>query len=367
MSVFISHDRLVNCLASVRERFKFAELCLWRLVPSGAEPVRFDPDHTPGEPGEVNERQTSLSADPRRLVGYQRQIEAGETFALDACDGGLLVVPSPPSPDVTPVALVASPSDHLTTEELVGLRSEVARLATLLALYDTGVAARDVSRELSGRLIVAQESERRRIAREVHDDLSQRAALLAIELERFAADSPPSRGEITKRSTEFAHSAAELATDLHRLSHRLHPAKLEALGLVAAIQGFCRELWAQHAFQVQFDHRDVPACVPTDVSLCLYRIVQEGLLNVLKHSGTRKAGVELIGQDQELLLRIADPGRGFEQTQRAAVGLGLSSMRERVRSLAGDFVVHTAPGHGTRIGVRVRVNPGENVREKQSA
>jgi signal transduction histidine kinase len=198
----------------------------------------------------------------------------------------------------------------------------------------------------------------------VHDDLSQRAALLAIELERFAADSPPSGRQIAQRSTEFAHSAAELATDLHRLSHRLHPAKLEALGLVASIQGFCRELWTQHALQVHFDHHDVPARIPVDVSLCLYRIVQEGLLNVLKHSGTKKADVTLIGHDHELLLRIADPGQGFEQTQRGAVGLGLSSMRERVRSLSGDFVVHTAPGHGTRIGVKVRVDP---VREKQSA
>jgi PAS domain S-box-containing protein len=216
--------------------------------------------------------------------------------------------------------------------------------------------AEDTLRELGGRLIAAQEEERRRIARELHDDVSQRLALLSVEIEHLELH----RGQVGDRSDRWkalSQAAAGIATDLHRISHRLHPSRLDALGLVAAISGFCQELWSQQSLQVRFTHLAVPRAIPSDVALCLYRIVQEALQNVIKHSGGMEAEVHLEGSGEGLLLRIADPGGGFAPERREGVGLGLLSMRERVRSLGGDIVVQTAPGRGTRIGVRIALQP----------
>jgi signal transduction histidine kinase len=141
-----------------------------------------------------------------------------------------------------------------------------------------------------------------------------------------------------------------------------HPSRLHALGLVAAIGGFCQELWSQQGLQVRFTHEAVPRAIPGDVALCLYRIVQESLQNVIKQSGGMQAEVHLAGSGDRLLLRITDPGGGFAPERRESVGLGLLSMRERVHSVGGDIVIQAAPGRGTRIGVRVGLQPtiGEN-------
>jgi signal transduction histidine kinase len=207
------------------------------------------------------------------------------------------------------------------------------------------------SRAVTGRLIAAQERERRRIARELHDDISQRLALLAVELERLALSAPGD--EAFRRCWhDLSHAAGDIATDLHRISHSLHPAKLETLGLVAALDGFCQELWCRQHLRVRFTHDNVPRALPGDVALCLYRIVQEALYNVIKHSGVLDADVHLSGAGHELLLRIADAGGGFAPVA-AAAGVGLVSMHERVEAIGGSLVVHAAPGRGTRIVVKV--------------
>ena len=217
-------------------------------------------------------------------------------------------------------------------------------------------------RELSGRLIAAQELERHRIARELHDDLSQRLALLAMELEQLSAHLAPSEAELSLRSKGLWQKTSEIAADLHRVSHQLHPTKLEALGLVPTINGFCQELWRQHHLQVRFAHQDVPRSIPRDVALCLYRIVQEALHNVIKHSGVLEAEVQLTGTpSHELQLRVADSGSGFAVGTCCTTGLGLISMRERVHSIDGTLVVQSEPGRGTRIGVTVRLQPGAAV------
>ena len=213
-------------------------------------------------------------------------------------------------------------------------------------------------RELSGRLIAAQEQERHRIARELHDDLSQRIALLAMELEQLSMQPSPSAAELSLRSRALWQKASEISADLHRVSHQLHPTKLEALGLVPAINGFCQELWRQHHLQVRFAHHNVPRTIPRDVALCLYRIVQEALHNVIKHSGVLQAEVQLTEtMSHELQLQIADTGVGFAVDSWPSTGLGLISMRERVHSIDGEIVVHAAPGRGTRIGVTVQLQP----------
>jgi len=216
--------------------------------------------------------------------------------------------------------------------------------------------AEDTLRELGGRLIAAQEEERRDVARELHDDVSQRLALLSVEIEHLEHD----RGHASDRGAQWkalSSAAAEIATDVHRISHRLHPSRLDALGLVAALSGLCQELFCQQSLQVRFTHLAVPRAIPGDVALCLYRIVQEALQNVIAHSGRMEAEVHLEGSGDRLLLRIADPGSGFTPERREGAGLGLLTMRERVHSLGGDFVVQTAPGRGTRIGVRIALQP----------
>jgi PAS domain S-box-containing protein len=224
------------------------------------------------------------------------------------------------------------------------------------ALRDSESELRDRHTEiqnLAGRLIAAQEEERRRIARDLHDDLSQKLALLMLDLTHLGAASDMMAGDIGGRVREISWRAGEIASDVHRLSYQLHPSKLELLGLVAAIEGLCRDVTTQHQIEVQFNHHGVPPRIPPDVSLCLFRIIQEALRNVTKHSGAARASVELAGSDDELRLHIADPGRGFENTEAQQSGLGLVSMRERVHFAGGQIVIHSAPGAGTRIGVSV--------------
>jgi signal transduction histidine kinase len=147
-------------------------------------------------------------------------------------------------------------------------------------------------------------------------------------------------------------ATAEIATEIHDLSHRLHSSKLEALGLVAAVRGLCREFGAR-GIAVDFVDQNVPDKVPYDLTLCLFRIVQEGLNNVVKHSGVHQARVTLAGYAGTLTLSIVDDGRGFGSGRVGHGGLGLASMRERLRSLGGRGVICSEPGRGTRIEARV--------------
>ncbi len=204
---------------------------------------------------------------------------------------------------------------------------------------------------LSGRLLSAQEDERRRIARELHDNLSQQMALLSIEIEQVAAQAGRSQ-QLARAIQELGERTAEISSELHNMSHRLHSSKLEALGLAAAVRGHCREVLAQ-GVRVEFWEVDVPASLPHDVKLCLFRIVQEGLNNVVKHSGAGEAQVTLSAARETLLLRIADAGRGFDEAQADdRDGLGLASMRERLRLIGGELTVTSRLGQGTTIEAR---------------
>jgi len=209
------------------------------------------------------------------------------------------------------------------------------------------------TRRLAGRLIVAQEVERARIARELHDDLSQKVALLAMDINQVAlSDSPGVRG----RAQIMAERAAEIGHDLHNLSHELHPAKLQMLGLVQATQLLCRDLTERHRVTIDFVHDRMPLDVPPDPALCLFRIAQEALQNVVKHSGARSASVTLTGSAQSLQLEITDSGSGFD-TAELGGGMGLLSMRERVNFLDGQLAIKSRRGNGTHIAVRVPFAP----------
>ena len=205
------------------------------------------------------------------------------------------------------------------------------------------------TRKLAGRIIAAQEVERGRIARELHDDISQKVALLAMDIHQIGLSDEPG---VRARANIMSERTAEIATDLHNLSHELHPAKLQLLGLVQATQYLCRDLAARHQVGIEFGHERMPSTVPPETALCLYRIVQEALQNVVRHSGARTASVRLTGSPESLQLEVSDSGKGFEITK-LGDGMGLLSMRERVNLLHGHLTMWSKHGAGTRLAVRV--------------
>ena len=212
--------------------------------------------------------------------------------------------------------------------------------------------------ELSGMLINAQEKERSRLASEIHDDFSQRLALMALELETAEETIGTAPNEAVQQVHNVLNSASELGADLHTLSHRLHSSTLERLGLVPGVRALCREFATQQGIEVDLLTDDLPDSVNPDAALCLFRIIQEGLRNLKKHSGAAKAQVRLRRVGDKLLVTVYDEGVGFDvHDLRKKVGLGVRSMEERADLLGGRFEIHSKPGKGTRIEAWVPLQP----------
>jgi signal transduction histidine kinase len=208
--------------------------------------------------------------------------------------------------------------------------------------------------DLGARLISAQEAERARIARELHDDVSQQVALLAIDLELLARGDHDMRGDPPKLAPEVLARAHSIARSVRALSHRLHPAKLRLTGLVAAITGLQREL-SQPGLPITFTHENVPPALSNDLTLCLFRIVQEALQNAVKHSGARQVAVHLMASGDGLVLTIGDDGAGFNVDAVWGKGLGLINMVERLEPFGGTMKIRSTPGEGTRLDITVPV------------
>lgn len=214
--------------------------------------------------------------------------------------------------------------------------------------------AQEQPRALSARLIETQENERRRIGRELHDDINQRLALLAVELDRLTQKLPASPDEVRTKLRSIVARAQELSSDVQRLAYRLHPSKLEHVGLAATLKNFCREFAQPNDFRIRFNASGLPTSIPIDTSLCLYRVVQEALRNVVKHGGVDEAQVELTGGPAEVRLCVSDSGNGFDPASvKEHRGLGLVSMRERLHLVGGTLSIQSQPRHGTRIEARV--------------
>jgi signal transduction histidine kinase len=211
-------------------------------------------------------------------------------------------------------------------------------------------------RDLGGRLLSAQETERSRIARELHDDISQQVALLSIDLELLDAKAA---GAGQRLAVDALNRTQQIAKSLHDLSHRLHPAKLRLIGLVPAINGLRGEL-AQSGIAVTLTHENVPPALPPAVTLCLFRIVQEALQNALKHGRARKVSVDLRASTGALILTVVDDGVGFDVGAAWGRGLGLISMNERVEAIGGSMTIGSRPGSGTRLEVAVPVEAVED-------
>jgi PAS domain S-box-containing protein len=208
--------------------------------------------------------------------------------------------------------------------------------------------------DVGRKMIEAHEEERTWLARELHDDVNQRMALLAIELDRWNQQLPPSAVEFHDHIHHASQRLSDIAADIQALSHRLHSSKLEYLGIVAAAKTFCTELSEQQKVEIDFSHTTIPRSVPKEISLCLFRVLQETLQNAVKHSGVRQFKVELHGTEREIQLTVSDLGVGFDpQDAIHRRGLGLISMRERMQLVSGEISIKSHPGSGTTIRARI--------------
>lgn len=230
--------------------------------------------------------------------------------------------------------------------------------AAALAAYRSRIVhleGRRAAQEAATRQIIrSQENERKRVASELHDGLSQNLALLSVELEMFGQRLPEAPSQIHARLQEFSNQTKGLSSEVHRISHGLHPAKLTQLGLAVALKGFCREVEAAHQKAVRFAAHGVPRALPEDVALCLYRVTQEAIQNMVKHSEAKMTTVDLAVVGDAIELVISDDGKGFVvEAERAAGSLGLVGMQERMALVQGELAVKSKPGEGTRVEVRV--------------
>ena len=216
--------------------------------------------------------------------------------------------------------------------------------------------AEEALSRVSQRLIEAQEQERSRLARELHDDIKQRLAFLAFTLEALKQGLPAA--ELKQQIGNACKQVVDLGSDIQALSYRLHSPRLELLGLVKAATDFCAELTEQQRVNIDFHADNIPQRLSQEVSLCLFRVLQEALQNAIEHSGVRCFGVLLCGQENEVELTVRDEGSGFELEKAIhRPGLGLTSMRERLRLVGGQLSIDSKPQHGTTIRARVPLSP----------
>jgi PAS domain S-box-containing protein len=232
------------------------------------------------------------------------------------------------------------------TEELTQANASLARQVAKRK------KAEEARSDLLRRLVNAQEEERRRIARELHDDLTQRLAVLAIDagtIEHLPG-SPP---DVGLRARHMHEQLVALSESVHSLSRQLHPSILDDLGLVDAVRSECLSFEQREGITVKYDARDIPTDLPRGVALCVYRVAQEALRNIARHARSPRASVRLVATGQELALRVRDWGVGFGPATPGRSGLGLESMRERARLIRARLAVHSRPGEGAQVTLRV--------------
>jgi len=210
--------------------------------------------------------------------------------------------------------------------------------------------AEEVLSTVSQKLIEAHEEESTRIARELHDDVNQRLAMVSVRLGHLKQGPPASAAHLKHEIGEIGQAIADLVTDIQALSHDLHPPRLDLLGLEAAATGFCEELSNRHGVTIDVHFENIPQALPREISLCLYRVLQEALQNVVKHSVSRHAHVSLNGHINTINLTVMDSGTGFHPHEAMrGPGLGLTSMKERLKVVGGQLSIDSQPGRGTMI------------------
>jgi PAS domain S-box-containing protein len=210
---------------------------------------------------------------------------------------------------------------------------------------------------LTGQLIQAQEVERAWVARELHDDVSQRLALLVVSLDHLEQYFPAS-AEFRQELGKARKEVEDLGKDIQGLSHRLHSSKLEITGLARAAGSFCKELSERQKVEIDFHSENVPKELSKEVSLCLFRVLQEALQNATRHSGSRNFQVSLTVESDEIHLSVRDSGSGFDPAEAMkGRGLGLTSMQERLKLVNGNLSIDSQPHAGATIQARVPLTP----------
>jgi signal transduction histidine kinase len=254
----------------------------------------------------------------------------------------------------------------VTRAALVEIPSGFRILVTLEDITRRRQAEEEL-RNIAGRLIKAQEEERTRLGRELHDDLSQRLALLSLDLEQLRPQIPSGRSALDDGVRRLSQRTQELCSDVHRLSYQLHPFKLDHLGLSAAIESLCAEVSSQKQLAVTFRQQGFPTELPADVTLCVFRIAQESLHNIVKHSGASAAQVVVKKTTNALRLRVSDNGCGFNvAVAKKKNRLGLVSIKERLRLVGGELSIRSQPDQGTRIDVLIPLTEYETAAKELS-
>ncbi len=219
-------------------------------------------------------------------------------------------------------------------------------------------AVRESEGRFRVRLIEAQEQERSRLARELHDDVCQQMTLLAMDMERLGENIPESEADARQQASTLHKEVTALTVQVSGISHRLHSAKLDLFGLAAAAETFSREVSSRSGMAVEFMHDNVPPTLPTDIAVNLFRVLQEALSNAAKHAGASRCQVSLRGADGHLQLAVRDEGRGFDtEAALATSGLGLVSMQERIKLVNGIVAIDSRPGAGTTVHAIVPLAP----------
>jgi signal transduction histidine kinase len=220
------------------------------------------------------------------------------------------------------------------------------------------------TRELVPRLIHAQEEERRRIAAKLHGDVCQRLALICIQLDSIRAATPTSEEGLMNGLSSLYEEADKISTDIHQLSRELYPSTLERLGLTAVLRRFCADFTKHREISVNFSTKGEEPELDRDMALTLFRIGEECLMNVLKHSGAGTCDVSLSFAQDRVVLEVKDSGIGFEPSVlRTSTGVGLESMRARLRSMSGRLRIDSVPKRGTRVHAEVPINRAAPDRE----
>ena len=259
-------------------------------------------------------------------------------------------------------AYVAPPAFSFRVDDPLDVVAVIAFLVTSLIIARLMSTVRKQAEEalssVSHKVIEAEEQERRRIASDLHEGIGQRVTLLVIGIEQLKAD-VLNAGDVFRRIDTVREQSLEILTSVKSLAHELYSPRLEYLSIAGVMSSFCKDLSQQKRVEINFKSDGVPSPVPPDISLCLFRVLQEALHNGIQHSGVRQFHVQLRRTSSEIQLTVNDRGGGFDlETARTRRGLGLNRMQERLKLVKGSLSIDSQLRRGTTIYVRVPLSLG---------